>query len=392
MQRQIYLDHNATTPILPEVLDAMLPWLSPSGFGNPSSSYSLGKAARNAIEAARLSVATLIGASPEEIIFTSCGTESIHSAILSALSLHPDRHRIITSSVEHSATLKLCNNLARKGYQIVRLPVDNHGLLPLNQLADSLDNETAIVSLLWANNETGVLFPVEEIAALCHQHDVLLHIDAVQAIGKLPPLPLHSLPGISYLSLSGHKIHAPKGVAALYINRRSRFSPLLFGSQENSRRGGTENVASIVAFGKAADISLQNLESTSAHIRKLRDQFEDYLLQNLDGIHINGARNQRLPNTSNISFEGIQAETALLLLDKEGIYCSAGSACTSGSIAPSHVLTAMGIPPERARSSLRFSFGKANQPDDAILAASTLTRIIRKIRSENPSTLVISRI
>lgn len=391
MQREIYLDHNATTPILPEVLEAMLPWLSPEGYGNPSSVYRQGKAARAAVERAREAVAELVGAEPKEVVFAGCGTEAIHSAILSAVTLQPDRFRIVTTAVEHSATLKLCEHLSRRGYEIVRLGVDNNGLLDPESLTEWLDEETAVVSVLWANNETGVVFPIERIAEICHEHGVLLHVDAVQAVGKLPRLELGKLPGISYLSLSGHKLHAPKGVAALYVSRRARFAPLLHGSQEGGRRGGTENVASIVGFGRAAELALERLGSFPQEVKKLRDEFEDYLIQNLDGVQVNGSREMRLPNTTNLSFDGIQAETALLLLDKEGVYCSAGSACTSGSFAPSHVLTAMGLTAERARASLRFSFGKANRAEDALEAAKVVVRVVEKIRREMPASVVIHR-
>ena len=374
----IYLDNNATTQIDPRVLDTMLPWLQ-DHYGNASSIYGLGRQSAQAIDGARLRVADLIGATPAEVIFTSCGTESINTAIQSACNLDPDKYHIITSAVEHSATVKLCDHLAQRGYEITRLAVDKDGQISLDELRSSIRSDTAIVSLLWANNETGTLFPVEKIAAICQEKGVLLHLDAVQAVGKLP-VNVSDL-GVHLFSLSGHKLHCPKGIGALYVNKRIRFFPFLRGSQENSRRGGTENVASIVAFGKAAELAGYHIEEEGTRIRTLRDRFEQHLLDNLTGVTINGDRKHRLPNTSNLSFEGIEAEALLLLLDEVNIYCSAGSACASGSISPSHVLTAMGISSEQARSSVRFSFGRFNTTEQCDNAANEVCRIVKKLRS-----------
>lgn len=380
MSELLYLDHNATTPIDPQVLDAMLPWLK-NDFGNPSSVYTLGRRAAAAITTAREQVAALVGAQPSEIIFNSCGTEATNTAILSALAIDPDKRHIITSAVEHSATIKLCEYLATRGYEITWLPVNQHGLLDPTKLEAAINSDTAIVSLLWANNETGVLFPVEEITAITKRNKVPLHLDAVQAAGKVP-INLESL-GAQYVSLSAHKLYAPKGVGALYVNRRSRYTPLLRGSQEESRRGGTQNMASIVAFGKAAELALIALPTTPERIRILRDHFEESLLS-MEGVRRNGAGEPRLPNTSNLTFEGIEAESALLLFDKEGLCCSAGSACSSGSIHPSHVLTAMGVTRDEARASLRFSLGRSTTGADIDRALKIIPLVIAKLREAQP--------
>ena len=382
MSELLYLDHNATTPIDPEVREAMIPWLQ-NEFGNPSSVYSLGRRAAAALTRAREQVASMVGANAGEIIFNSCGTEATNTAILSALAVDPDKRHIITSTVEHSATVKLCEHLATRGYEITWLPVDRDGLLDLAKLEESITTDTAIVTLLWANNETGVLFPVEEIAAITTRKKVPLHLDAVQAAGKVP-INLEEL-GVQYVSLSAHKLYAPKGVGALYVNRRARLTSLLRGSQEESKRGGTQNVASIVAFGKAAELAEAHLLKAAERIAKLRDRFEQDLFSMVEGVRRNGTNEPRLPNTSNLTFTGIDAETALLLLDQEGLCCSAGSACSSGSINPSHVLTAMGVTRDEARSSLRFSFGRTTTEADIDRALEIIPRIIAKLRTIQPS-------
>jgi cysteine desulfurase len=382
MQELLYLDHNATTPIDPEVRSSMLPWLE-NEFGNPSSVYSLGRRASAALAKAREQVASLVGALPSEIIFNSCGTEATNSAILSALAIDPDKRHIITSAVEHSATIKLCEYLATRGYEITWLPVDKDGLLDPDKLETSITSETAIVSLLWANNETGVLFPVEEIASITTRKKVPLHLDAVQAAGKVP-INLEEL-GVQYVSLSAHKLYAPKGVGALYVNRRARYTPFLRGSQEESKRGGTQNIASIVAFGKAAELAQSHLLTAAQRIAKLRDRFEETILSNVDGARRNGTDEPRLPNTSNLTFAGIDAETALLLFDQEGLCCSAGSACSSGSINPSHVLTAMGVSRDEARASLRFSLGRTTTDSEVDRALEIIPRIIAKLRAAQPA-------
>lgn len=381
MSKLLYLDHNATTPIDASVCEAMLPWLK-NEFGNPSSVYSLGRHAAVALKTARHQVAALVGADPSEIIFNSCGTEATNTAILSALSIDPDKRHIITSTVEHSATIKLCEHLATRGYEITWLPVDAEGKLDSAKLEAAITSETAVVSLLWANNETGVLFPVEEIAAICSRKKVPLHLDAVQAAGKVP-INLKSL-GAQYVSLSAHKLYAPKGVGALYVNRKARYTPLLRGSQEETRRGGTQNVTSIVAFGKAAEIALTSLSTAPERIKKLRDHFEQTLLSSIEGVRRNGSEGLRLPNTSNLTFSGIDAETALILFDQEGLCCSAGSACSSGSINPSHVLTAMGVSRDEARASLRFSLGRTTTEEEIDRALEIIPRTITKLRSAQP--------
>jgi cysteine desulfurase len=382
MSELLYLDHNATTPIDPEVRAVMLPWLE-NEFGNPSSVYSLGRRAAAALTAAREQVAALVGAQSSEIIFNSCGTESTNTAILSALAIDPDKRHIITSAVEHSATIKLCEYLATRGYEITWLPVDGGGRLDPQKLEAAITSETAVVSLLWANNETGILFPIKEIAAITAGKKVPLHLDAVQAAGKVP-INLEEL-GTQYVSLSAHKLYAPKGVGALYVNRRARHTPLLRGSQEESKRGGTQNVASIIAFGKAAELAQNNLLSNADRIAKLRDRFEQTLLSSVEGVRRNGAAEPRLPNTSNLTFSGIDAETALLLFDKEGLCCSAGSACSSGSINPSHVLTAMGISRDEARASLRFSLGRTTAEAEIDRALEIIPRVIAKLRAAKPA-------
>lgn len=382
MSDVIYLDNNATTQVDPAVVDEMLPWLR-DHYGNPSSAYSLGKRALEAIEQARGRVATLLSCEPQEIVFTSCGSESINTAIQSAIAVDPDRTHIITSGVEHSATMKLCEHLARRGYEVTWLPVDSLGRLDLEKLEKSIRPDTAVVSLLWANNETGVLFPIERVAEICREKKVLFHCDAVQAVGKIP-LNLRDS-GIHFASVSGHKLHCPKGVGVLYVNRNVRFTPWLRGSQESARRGGTQNVASIVGLGKAAEIAATHLAEEQTRVRALRDRFETEILAAIPDAEVNGDREHRLPNTTNISFAGIESEGALMLLDERGICCSAGSACTSGSVHPSHVLKAMGFSNERARASLRFSFGRFNTDADVDAALEALPAIVGKLRNLAPT-------
>jgi cysteine desulfurase len=379
----IYLDNNATTQVDPVVFEAMLPWLRDE-YGNPSSVYSLGKRAAQALETAREQVASLVNCAPDELIFTSCGSESINSAILSAASIDPDKTHIVTTAVEHSATIKLFEHLARRGYEITWLPVDNLGRLDLDRLERAIRLDTALVTLLWANNETGVLFPIREIARITKARKVALHVDAVQAVGKLA-LNVADL-GLQFLSLSGHKLHCPKGVGALYVNKRTRFTPWLRGSQESGRRGGTQNVSSIVGLGKAAELAAGHLGEDSPKIGAMRDLFEAAILESVPGAEINGDRTNRLPNTTNIAFEGIESEGALMLLDERGIFCSAGSACTSGSVHPSHVLKAMGFSNHRARSSLRFSFGRFNTDEQVGAACAVVPEVIAKLRRLAPAT------
>ena len=382
----IYLDNNATTAIDPQVLDAMLPYLREQ-YGNPSSAYSFGKKVAHAIDRAREQVAALINCDPAEIVFTSCGTESDNAAIQSALWLDRDRKHIVTSTVEHSAILKQADALARRGYEISRIDVDNHGLLDLSALEQAIRPDTAIVSLMWANNETGVLFPIEEVATICQRKQTIFHTDAVQAAGKIP-IDLRS-GAIQFLSLSGHKLHAPKGVGVLYVNRRTRYTPFLIGgSQEGKRRGGTENTASIVGLGKAAELATEHLVEENTRVKDLRDRFETEMMKRISGVQINGDREHRLPNTASLAIEGTDSEALLILLDQKGVCCSAGSACTAGSLEPSHVLRAMGFSIERARASLRFSFGRFNTEQEVSSAIGILETAVEKVRNANRGVLV----
>jgi cysteine desulfurase len=375
----IYLDNNATTRVDPAVVEAMLPYLTEL-YGNPSSAYRFGKQVDAALETARTEVAGLLGCEPQEIVFTSCGTEATNAAILSALSADPDRQHIVTTRVEHSATLKLCENLAKRGVEITWLGVDSKGQLNLEEARKAVRPDTALLTAMWANNETGTLFPVETLQEIAREKGVYFHSDAVQVAGKLP-LQLRQA-DIQFLSLSGHKLHCPKGVGALYINRKTRFSPLLVGgSQENGKRGGTQNVASIVGFGKACALAAAALQTAAAHMRALRDHFEARVLAEVTGVSINGDPVHRLPNTTNLAFANMDAESLLLLLDEQGVCCSAGSACTSGSVHPSHVLKAMGHSDAHARSSLRFSFSKFNSLVETDHAVAALLKAVAKIRS-----------
>jgi cysteine desulfurase len=371
----IYLDNNATTPVAPQVLEAMEPWLR-GGFGNPSSGYLLGRAASVAIDTARGQVAALAGCQPDEWIFTSGGTESINTAFHSALDMNPLKRHIVTSSVEHSATLRICEHLEGRGFEVTRLTVDAHGQIDLDHLAASIRSDTALVSLLWANNETGVLWPIEKIASVVQKTSAVLHIDAVQAFGKIP-LRLAGL-GVHFMSFSGHKLHAPKGMGGLYANRRVPFTPLFRGTQENARRGGTQNVAGIVAFGKAAELVASPFDSA------LRDSLESTLLTKIPGSKVNGDRADRLPNTTNLSFDGIESEAAIILLGERGVCCSAGSSCAAGSGKPSHVLKAMGLPDARAKSSLRLSLSRLNTADEIVRASEILPVAIAKLRAASP--------
>lgn len=383
MNRKLYyFDNNATTRIAPEVVQAMLPYLTEK-WGNPSSAYSFGNELHKAIDTAREQVAALIHADPREIVFTSCGTESNNAAINSAIRLNPKKRHIITTAVEHSANIKYCKFLETQGYEMTWLPVERDGTIDIHLLVETIRPDTAIVSLMWANNETGVLFPVEEAAAICQSHHVPFHTDAVQVAGKLN-IDAHAL-GADFLSLSAHKLHAPKGIGMLYVKRRTPFQPLVIGGQqERGRRGGTENVPYMVAFGRAAELALENVHDENTRVRRMRDRVEEVILKNIPATTRNGSRQQRLPNTSNLAFAGVEAEAILLMLNQLDICASSGSACTTGSIEPSHVLTAMGLPPDLARSSVRFSFGKYNTDDEVDYLLQQLPGIIQRLRAESP--------
>jgi cysteine desulfurase len=377
----IYLDNNATTQLDPEVVEEMLPFLKES-YGNPSSAYQFGVEPRKAINLARERTAKLLDCEPEEVVFTSCGTESNNAAINSVVQFEPRGKHIVTSAVEHSAVLRPCQELEKRGCEVTFLGVDRKGDVDLTALEKAIRPDTVLVSMMWANNETGVLFPVEKIAEICRGKGVLFHTDAVQAAGKIP-MRLRDL-GIHFLSLSAHKFHGPKGIGVLYINKRARFRPsIIGGSHENGRRAGTENVASIVALGKAAERALECLHDEATRVRVMRDRFEKGILETVSGATINGAGATRLPNTSNFSFEGIESQAALMLLDRHQLCCSAGSACRSGSHEGSHVLRAMHGNDDRERGSLRFSFGRFNVDADVDEALEIVPQIIEKLRRLN---------
>src|SRR6266446_6593679 len=319
-----YFDNNATTKVAPEVVDAMVPFLK-EYWGNPSSAYSFGHRVTKYVEEARAQVAALINADPREILFTSCGTESNNSAIHSALVTHPEKRHVVTSAVEHSANIKFCDFLKKRGYDVTLLPVESDGTLDLHLLEKSIRPDTAIVSVMWANNETGVIFPIEEIGAICRSRGVLCHTDAVQTPGKLK-IDVQNL-GVDFLSLSGHKFHSPKGIGLLYVRRRTRFEPYLIGGhQERDRRGGTENVPYIVGLGRAAELAMEHLGEENTRVRSLRDRLEAAILTTIPQTSRNGAKEQRLPNTSSIAFDLVEAEAVLMMLDSLGICASSGSA------------------------------------------------------------------
>lgn len=358
----IYLDNNATTPMDPRVREAMLPFLGEI-FGNPSSPHAPGRVAREAVEKARGQVAALLGARSDEIVFTSGGTESINTAIRGALAGQADKRHIITSSIEHSATKNLCEQLAHEGCEVTWLRVDADGQPDLDEYRAALRDDTAIVSVVWANNETGVLFPIEEMARLADERRIVFHVDAVQAAGKIP-IDLTCVP-VHLLSLSAHKIHGPKGVGALFVRSGMGLPPLLRGgNQESGRRAGTENVAGIVGFGVAAELAMNALPVEMSRIGEMRDEFEHGVQSRFSQTRFHGASGRRLPNTSNFALPGLAATDLLAALDRSGVCCSVGSACVSGSPHASHVLRAMGVADEEARSSLRFSFSRMNTPAD----------------------------
>jgi cysteine desulfurase len=377
-----YFDNNATTRVAPEVVDAMIPFLR-EYWGNPSSTYVFGRQVGEHVDRARAKVAALINAEPREIIFTSCGTESNNSAIHSALATQPEKRHVLTTAVEHSANTKFCALLQKRGYTVTFLPITTDGTLDLQRIEESIQPDTAIVSVMWANNETGILFPVREIAAICRRKGVLFHTDAVQTPGKLK-IDVREM-DVDFLSLSAHKLHAPKGIGLLYVKRGVRYqSYVTGGGQERGRRGGTENVASIVAFGRAAELAMARLSDENTRVRTLRDRLEDGIIGTIPGTARNGAKEPRLPNTTNLAFEGVEAEGILMLLDQAGICASSGSACTTGSLDPSHVLTAMGCSAARARSSIRFSLGIYNTDAEVEYVLKHLPGIITKLRANSP--------
>ena len=374
----IYLDYNATAPIRPEVFDAMKPYLVEE-WGNPSSTYAFGSKLKAVIEEARGHLATLIGAATRDIVFTGSATESNNSALNAALKAQSQKKHIITSQVEHSAILNHVAALEASGYRVTKLGVNEEGLIDLGELNDAINDDTAMVSLMWANNETGVLFPVEEIGRLCRQRNVLFHCDAVQAVGKIA-VDLKSQP-IDYLSLSAHKIGGPKGVGALFVRKNVPFTPFIYGGhQERGRRGGTENVASLVGFGRAAQLARAEIEGYSKLVRPLRDKLETSVITQIAQAEINGHLIDRLANTSNITFFGVESEAILLLLDQKGICASAGSACLADSDEPSHVVRAMKPNSGASRQMVRFSLGAHSTLNEIELTVRALKEIISNLR------------
>jgi len=383
MNEGIYLDNNATTMVAPEVVEAMLPFFTEQ-FGNPSSMHQFGDKVGRALKQARKQVQALLGAQHDsEIIFTSCGTESDSTAILSALKAQPERKEIITTVVEHPAVLNLCEHLEKEGYTVHYLKVDKKGRLNMREYVSLLSDRVAVVSVMWANNESGTLFPVEEMADLARSAGVIFHTDAVQAVGKLPINLQES--NIDMLSLSGHKLHAPKGIGVLYLRRGVRFRPLLRGGhQERGRRAGTENAASIVGLGKACEMAREAMEYEKSFVKAMRDRLEQGILQQVSHCFVTGDPNNRLPNTCNIAFEYIEGEAILLLLNKLGIAASSGSACTSGSLEPSHVMRAMDIPFTAAHGSVRFSFSRYNSMQEVERVIEAVPPIVEKLRKLSP--------
>lgn len=380
--KPVYLDNNATTAVAPEVLAEMLPYFTDL-YGNPSSMHTFGGQLHRKVEEARQKVSSLIGAEPEEIIFTSCGTESDNTAIMSAVESYSKRKHVITTRVEHPAVYNVGKRLARRGYRVTFIPVDGLGRLDLEALGRTLDDDTAIVSVMFANNETGVIFPIQEVGEMVRDRGILFHTDAVQVAGKIP-LDVKKLP-VDMISLSGHKLHAPKGIGVLYVRRGTRFSPYLVGGhQEHGRRAGTENVASIIGLGKACELAAKDVGAESAHISRLRDRLERELLDRCPDALVNGDREHRLPNTLNISFQYVEGEAILLRLDEFGICASSGSACTSGSLEPSHVLRAMGVPYTAIHGSVRFSLSRYNTDGDVDRVIDVLPGIIRDLRALSP--------
>ena len=380
--KTIYLDNNATTAIAPEIFQAMQPYLS-EYYGNPSSMHNFGGQLHRKIEGAREQVASLMGAQPEEIIFTSCGTESDNTAIMSALESFPNKKHVITTRVEHPAILNFCKHLLRKGYRVTFLPVDRRGQLDLKTLVQALDDDTAIVSIMYANNETGVVFPIAEIGEILKDRKILFHTDAVQVAGKIP-IDTRKLP-VDMLSISGHKLHAPKGIGALYIRTGTRYYPYLIGGhQENGRRAGTENLASIIGFGRACVLARERLADEATAVAKLRDKLESALIRMCPDASVNGDVEHRLPNTTNISFEFVEGEAILLRLDEHGICASSGSACSSGSLEPSHVLRVMGIPFTAIHGSIRFSLSRYNTEAEIDKVIEVMPAIIDDLRKISP--------
>lgn len=382
MDKIVYFDNNATTKTAPEVVEEMQPFFSQL-YGNPSSMHFFGGQVQAHINKAREKVAALLGCLPEEIIFTSCGTESDSTAIYSALRSFPEKKHIVTTAVEHPAVLNLCKTLEAHGYRATYLNVDENGMINLDELKSAITDETAIVSIMWANNETGVIFPVDEAAKIAKEKGALFHTDAVQAAGKIKIDLKNS--SIDMLSISGHKLHAPKGIGALYVRKGTLFTPFLTGGhQEKGRRAGTENTPYIVGLGKAAELAIKNMDRENEYVASLRDRLEKGLTSTIKNTRINGKASPRLPNTTNISFEYVEGESILLFLSEKGICASSGSACTSGSLEPSHVLMSMKVPMTFAHGSVRFSFSIYNTQEEVDYALKEMPAIIERLREISP--------
>jgi len=381
--KPIYMDNNATTACDPAVVAAMLPFFTEQ-FGNASSIHSFGAQVGKALKEARGKVQTLLGAAQDsEIVFNSCGTESDSTAILSAIKAQPERRTLITTVVEHPAILSLCDQLEKESYVVHKLRVNKKGRIDLDEYKSLLNDRVAVASIMWANNETGTLFPVEEMAEMAHEKGIMFHTDAVQAVGKLP-IDLKTTK-IDMLSLSGHKLHAPKGIGVLYLRRNTRFRPLLRGGhQERGRRAGTENSAAIVGLGVACDLAVQHMADENTVVKKLRDRLERGILARVRNSFVNGDTLYRLPNTASIAFEYVEGEGILLLLNKEGIAASSGSACTSGSLEPSHVMRAMGIPYTAAHGTIRFSLSRYNTEEEVDRVIAAVPPIIAQLRKLSP--------
>ena len=378
----VYADNNATTRVDDEVLEEMLPYFK-EFYGNPSSIHTFGRQVASKMDLARERVANILGADTSEIVFTSCGTESNNYAIHCSLEAHPEKKHVITTKVEHPAVLNVCKYFGKNGYEVTELGVDRDGMLDQDELRDSIKDNTAIVSIMHANNETGVIFPIEEIGKIVKERGVLFHCDAVQAIGKIPVNLKNS--HIDLLSMSGHKLHAPKGVGVLFIRKGVRIDPLIIGGhQEDNRRSGTENVPYIIGLGKACDLAEGFVKEEQTEVRRLRDKLEKGIKDQLAHVAISGENSERLPNTSSVSFEYVEGEATLLLLDMAGIATSSGSACTTGSAEPSHVLQAMGVPPVTSRGTIRFSLSRYSTDDDVDYILEKLVPIIKRLQSLSP--------
>ncbi|MRR05607.1 MAG: cysteine desulfurase NifS [Deltaproteobacteria bacterium] len=380
--KEVYVDNNATTKVDEAVFEEMRPYFCEL-YGNPSSMHFFGGQVQKKLDEARKRTAALLGALPEEIIFTACGTESNNSALRSALEIFPEKRHIVTTRVEHPAVLTPCRNLSKRGYRVTELAVDGDGNLDLDELRAVVDEDTAIVSIMSANNETGVVFPIEEIGAIVKEKGALFHTDAVQAVGKIPMNMANST--VDMLSLSGHKLHAPKGIGALYLRKGVPFRPFMVGGhQERSRRAGTENSAGIIALGKACELAGEFLEEENTKVKALRDRLEAEILRLVPNVRVNGGAAVRLPNTTSVAFEFVEGEAILLLLNEKGICASSGSACTSGSLEPSHVLRAMGVPFTCAHGSIRFSLSRFTTDDEIDTIIREMPPIIRRLRELSP--------